>query len=181
MLTHPHPVCTAACAAYAAAIAAGVGGGERDAMMRAAIRAAEHLGPGAAPVREALRQASAGEAPESLEGQIGWVLLALRNAFYHLAAGTPAEQALVQTISGGGDTDTNAAIAGALLGAADGRAAFPPRWVLPVLTCRPDSGLGVARPRPEEYWPDDLPDLAEALLLSRCSPHSSPPASQETA
>jgi len=34
-----------------------------------------------------------------------------------------------------------------------------------VLTCRPASGMHVARPRPEAYWLDDLLDLAEALLL----------------
>ncbi len=59
------------------------------------------------------------------------------------------------------------AIAGALLGAADGRSALPVRWTMPVLTCRPDPGLRVRRPRPEEYWPDDLLDLTEALLLRR--------------
>jgi hypothetical protein len=33
-----------------------------------------------------------------------------------------------------------------------------------VLTWRPDAGLGVAKPRPEMCWTDDLVDLAEALL-----------------
>jgi hypothetical protein len=95
------------------------------------------------------------------------VLIALQNAFYHLAAGTPVEPALIETVGQGGDTDTNAAIAGALLGAADGRASLPVRWVMQVLTCRPDPALHPARPRPDEYWPDDLLDLTEALLLSR--------------
>ena len=98
---------------------------------------------------------------------MGWVLIALQNAFRHLAAGTAMEPALIETVGRGGDTDTNAAIAGALLGAADGRASLPMRWVMPVLTCRPDPALHPARPRPDEYWPDDLLDLTEALLLSR--------------
>ena len=98
---------------------------------------------------------------------MGWVLIALQNAFYHLAAGTGVEQALIQTVGYGGDTDTNGAIAGALLGAADGRTALPAAWVAMVLTCRPDPGLHPHRPRPDEYWPDDLVDLTEALLLSR--------------
>jgi len=58
-------------------------------------------------------------------------------------------------------------LATALRGAALGRQAVSPAHALPVLTCRPDHGLGVAQPRPEEYWPDDLIDLTEALLLSR--------------
>jgi hypothetical protein len=110
--------------------------------------------------------------PADFQHQMGWVLTALGNAFFHLAATADPVEALVRTVGAGGDTDTNAAVAGALLGAAEGRAAWPVRWSMPVLTCRPDAGLGVARPRPEEYWPDDLVDLAEALL---CRPH------QETA
>ena len=65
-----------------------------------------------------------------------------------------------------GGVPADPALAMALRGAALGRAAFSPDQGLPVLTCRPDPGLGVAQPRPEEYWPDDLADLAEALLLS---------------
>jgi ADP-ribosylglycohydrolase/fructose-1,6-bisphosphatase/inositol monophosphatase family enzyme len=164
-LSHPHPTCTIACGAYAAAIATGVDGGDRHAMLHEAIRVAETDGGG--PVHDALRQAEAGDAPQDFMHDMGWVLLALRNAFYHLAAGTDAETALIRTASAGGDTDTNAAIVGALLGASWGRAAFPPRWAMKVLTCRPDVGLPNHHPRPEEYWPDDLIDLAEALLLSQ--------------
>ena len=76
---------------------------------------------------------------------------ALHNAFYHLSATPDPTEALVQTVGAGGDTDTNAAIAGALLGAAGGHNAWPVGWCMPVLTCRPDAGLGVARPRPEEH------------------------------
>ncbi|MDE2824245.1 MAG: ADP-ribosylglycohydrolase family protein, partial [Chloroflexota bacterium] len=67
----------------------------------------------------------------------------------------------------GGDADTNAAIAGALLGAADGLGAIPPRLVMPVQACRPHEALGALRPRPMAYWPDDLAALAEALLVAR--------------
>jgi ADP-ribosyl-[dinitrogen reductase] hydrolase len=45
-----------------------------------------------------------------------WVAIAYQNAFYHLARGSSFEDALVETVALGGDTDTNAAIAGALLG-----------------------------------------------------------------
>ena len=106
-------------------------------------------------------------APAEFQHQMGWVLIAVQNAFYHLAAGHSVEAALIQTVGQGGDTDTNAAICGALLGAADGRASLPASWVMPVLTCRPDAGLHPARPRPDIYWPDDLLDLTEALLLRR--------------
>ena len=163
-LTHPHPDCTAACASLAAAIACGVAGGGAAEMMRSAADAA-HV---CEAVIEVLRLAASGAAPTFAPEGIGTALSALYHAFFHLAAGTPAEAALIEVIGYGGDTDTNAAITGALLGAAQGRRAFPMRWVMPVLSCRPDAGLTditppVRRPRPESCWPDDLIDLAEAL------------------
>ena len=166
-LTHPHPVCVTACAAYAAAIAAGVAGADRSGMQQAAIAIATRAGADAARVADALADAAAGAPPAAFEHHMGWVLIALQNAFFHLAATDDPAEALVRTVAAGGDTDTNAAIAGALLGAAVGRRAWPADWSSAVLTCRPDPGLGVVQPRPEEYWPDDLSDLAEALVLSR--------------
>jgi fructose-1,6-bisphosphatase/inositol monophosphatase family enzyme len=56
------------------------------------------------------------------------------------------------------------AITGALAGAAYGRCVFPTPQIMRVLTWRPDAGLGVAHPRPEICWTDDLVGLAEALL-----------------
>ena len=166
-LSHPHPVCRTACAAFAASISAALQGADRRGMIETALRIADAAGTDAAPVAAALRRAAAGVTPEDFHRHMGWVLISLQNAFYHLAAGTAVEPALIQTVGHGGDTDTNAAIAGALLGAADGRASLPIRWVMPVLTCRPDAELHPARPRPAEYWPDDILDLTEALLLSR--------------
>jgi hypothetical protein len=43
-----------------------------------------------------------------------------------------------------------------------------------VLSCRPDRGLPGKQPRPEEYWPDDLVDLAEALLRNHHSLSTAP-------
>jgi ADP-ribosylglycohydrolase len=164
-LSHPHPVCRSSCAAFAGAISAALRGADRRGMLETARRIAAETAVD--PVIEALRRAEAGEKVMEFQHQMGWVLIALQNAFYHLAAGTPIEPALIETVGEGGDTDTNGAIAGALLGAADGRAALPVRWILPVLTCRPHPALHAARPRPDIYWPDDLLDLAEALLLRR--------------
>jgi ADP-ribosylglycohydrolase/fructose-1,6-bisphosphatase/inositol monophosphatase family enzyme len=166
-LSHPHPVCRAACAAFAAAISVALAGADRRGMMETALRVADAAGVEAAPVGAALRQAAAGVAPGDFQHHMGWVLISLQNAFFHLTAGSAVEPALIETVGRGGDTDTNAAIAGALLGAAEGRASLPARWVMPVLTCRPDPGLHPARPRPPVYWADDLLDLTEALLLSR--------------
>jgi ADP-ribosyl-[dinitrogen reductase] hydrolase len=160
-LSHPHPVCRAASAAFVAAITTAVGGGDRDAMMTAAEVAIPE--PEAEAVRACLAGARLGQGPGEFVHQQGWVLIAFQNAFRHLAIGTPIEDALIETVSKGGDTDTNAAICGALLGAVQGRAAIPVRWCMAVLACRP-FGESARQPRPARYWPDDVPLLAEALL-----------------
>ena len=154
-LTHPNPVCLHACAAYCAAIAAGVGGATREQMLEAA---AAHC---AGPVRAAIERC---ERPADFSAQPGSVLVTLQNAFFRLVRAPEPEQALIETVACGGDADTNAAVAGALLGSLYGRDAFPARWVFPVLACRPLAEAGAPRPRPAAYWPDDLLDLAEALL-----------------
>jgi ADP-ribosyl-[dinitrogen reductase] hydrolase len=157
-LTHPNAVCVEACAGFAAAIAAGIASGDRRAM----LAAARAHSSGAA--REAIERGAAGEPPRDFATQQGWVLIALQNAFYRLVHARSFESAIVETVSAGGDTDTNGAIAGALLGAAWGRDAVPSRWLLPVLACRPCEEVGARRPRPVEYWPDDVLEVAEALL-----------------
>jgi ADP-ribosyl-[dinitrogen reductase] hydrolase len=155
-LTHPNPVCVEACAAYAAAIAAGVAGAGREAMLEAALANCS------GPAREAIER---GTPREDFFSHMFLVLGSLQNAFFHLSK-TSFEDALVTTVAAGGDTDTNAAICGALLGAAHGKAAIPSRWILPVLACRSTVDAGAPRPRPAIYWPDDVLELAEALLQS---------------
>ena len=153
-LTHKNPLCVEACAGYAAAIAAGVAGASREAMREAALANCRGR------AREAIETA---RLPADFMTQMGWVLIALRNAFFHLKSSS-FESALVETVGRGGDSDTNAAICGALLGAALGRQAIPSRWILPVLACRATVEAGAPRPRPPAYWPDDVLELAEALL-----------------
>jgi ADP-ribosylglycohydrolase len=45
------------------------------------------------------------------------------------AAGGPFEESLRSVVSLGGDTDTNAAVTGALLGALHGLGGLPPAWL----------------------------------------------------
>ncbi|MEB3339125.1 MAG: ADP-ribosylglycohydrolase family protein, partial [Leptolyngbyaceae bacterium] len=87
--------------------------------------------------------------------------------FYQLLHATTLEAGVIDTVMQGGDTDTNGAIAGALLVAVYGYGAVPSQWRDRVLTCRPISGLvGVSKPRPKSFWPVDILDLAEHLLLA---------------
>ena len=72
----------------------------------------------------------------------------------------------MDTAMRGGDTDTNAAICGALLGAVHGRNAVPGQWVESLLKCRPAAGQPnvLRHPRPECFWPVDALELAERLV-----------------
>lgn len=161
-LTHPHPICQDASAVLAAAIAhaVGAGAGPVETADRAEALAAEL---GCAPeVGDALRAARAG--PPRFQPDDGLVTVALQNAFHQLRHAPTLEAGLVATVAGGGDTDTNAAIAGALLGAVHGVLAVPARWRTAVLSCWPVAGApGVKQPRPPTCWPGDALPLAERL------------------
>ena len=163
-LTHAHPVCIAACASFAAAIAVGVAGGCRAEMLDAAETHAG-VGTGADVVRARLA-AAATAAPREFQHQMGWVLTAYQNAFHRLAIGCTVEAGIVDTVACGGDTDTNGAIAGALLGAAEGQGAMPRQWVRMITSCRPLRATGARRSRPMRFWPDDIMELAEGLLVA---------------
>ncbi len=141
------PRVIAACAPYAAAIATGVAGGTHQAMLLAA-EAAAGTTPDSGPVLRALRSAEEGQ-PGDAADPLG----ALQRGFFHLARRTAFGDIL------GAD-----GAAGALLGAAGGRAVLPRFPLLDLLSCRPLAASGAAVPRSPEFWADDLPNLAEALL-----------------
>lgn len=163
-LTHPNPVCRDSCAVYAAAIATAVAGGTAQAAYEAAL--AEAARSKVHPtVREAVEAARHRPPADYLASQ-GWVLVALGNAFYQLLHAPSVEEGIVSTVMSGGDSDTNAAIAGALLGAVYGREAVPPRWRQCVLSCRMLEGTPTAHPRAREYWPVDALELAECVLMA---------------
>ncbi|WP_375572072.1 ADP-ribosylglycohydrolase family protein [Seohaeicola saemankumensis] len=165
VMTHPHPVCQAASAAFAAAIAAGVAGANSHAMWAEAYAYAGE-DAGGAEIRQALLEAREGLPPNFTRNQ-GWVLIAFGNAFHRLWCAQDFDEALVETVMSGGDTDTNGAITGALLGAAYGRDAIPQAWRSQVLGCRAVQRAGVIHPRPVTYWADDAMELAEALITKQ--------------
>ncbi len=164
-LTHPHPVCIQANALFARAIAHAIRTGcDGGTLYREIVQWAEDTN-----IDETLREAVVGAsvAPPDNYGPptAGWVLVAFRNALWQLLNAANLEEALVGTIMRGGDTDTNAAICGALLGAVEGRQAIPAQWSECLRNCRPAEGIrGVRHPRPERFWPVDALELADDLL-----------------
>lgn len=165
-LTHPHPACRHANAVFAVTLARAIRG-ETD--PRALYSQAQDYAAriDAHPVvRGALRDAEEGP-PRDFSDKLGWVRVALQNAFHVLLTASSLEEGLVETVGRGGDTDTNAAIVGALLGAVYGAGAIPAQWRDCVDGCEPDEDEeGVFRPRPSWLWPTGAEGLALSLLAS---------------
>ena len=88
----------------------------------------------------------------------GWVLIALRNALYHLWNYTNFEDAMKETIFSGGDTDTNACICGALIAMCK---EVPQKWHRIVKSCEPDKTA--RHPRPEWLWTSKWDELMKII------------------
>lgn len=163
-ITHPHRVCGDCNALFASLVSFVVKDGASPS------EAYEHLLKNADRLAASsiVRQtiiASVKMPPADYLSKQGWVLVAFGNAIYQLLHAPSAEEAIVDTIMRGGDTDTNAAICGALVGAVHGIERLPERWVKTVLSCRPALDNARARqPRPEAYWPMDALSLATSLI-----------------
>jgi ADP-ribosylglycohydrolase len=163
-LTHPNPACLQANSLFTMAIAHAIASGcEAEKLYQNIKQWAADLAVDPA-LMDAIHGAAEGP-PEDYVQQQGWVLIAFRNALWQLLNAPSLEAGVVDTVMRGGDTDTNAAICGALLGAVYGLDAIPAQWVDRVLNCRPKTGHpGVNRPRPECFWPVDALELADRLI-----------------
>ena len=164
-ITHPHRACVDCNALFADLLSAVVknGAGPSEAYDHL-LKSADRLAV-SSNVRQTIIT-SAKSPPADYLSKQGWVLIAFGNAIYQLLHAPSAEEAIVDTIMRGGDTDTNAAICGALVGAVYGLERLPERWVETVLNCLP-GGMNPAahQPRPQIYWPSDALQLAEKLTV----------------
>ena len=125
-LTHWDERCRTACLAITLAVAALVRGEPAVDAVTGAV--------------EAVAEREGGEELEYLVGEagrsrpvdgpdLGFALFTAGVALQVTGEGRPFEDGLVHVVSLGGDTDTNAAVAGALLGAAHGAGALPAPWL----------------------------------------------------
>ena len=163
-LTHPHPVCLQANSLFAMAIAEAVGQWKNAQQIYEDIKDWAAAMKVEKPLMRAILDAAESRPADYIHQQ-GWVLIAFQNALWQLLHAKSLEEGVVNTVMCGGDTDTNAAICGALLGAVYGREALPKQWVDKVLNCRPQSGQpNVLRPRPECFWPVDALHIARCLV-----------------
>jgi ADP-ribosyl-[dinitrogen reductase] hydrolase len=146
-LTHPNLTCQWANAAYVSALRhLMLFPGDASGAYQAALRALpedQSASAGSIEVRTWLEDAQAGRLP-SCHPMAGFVRIGFTHAFFHLLEESTFENALRETLAGGGDTDTNACIVGALVGALHGIDGIPTSLVEGVLHC--DTRLGHARP-----------------------------------
>ena len=164
-LTHPNPVCQQANAIYVRAISMAIEEGSGPLELYRAIAGWADEDDVDSALREAVQAVDQEPWIDKAGRKMGWVLVALQNTLWQLVNAPGFEGALIDTANRGGDTDTNCAICGALLGSVFGIEAIPDRWVRPVLDCRPAAGsAGVRQPRPREFWPVDCMELADQLL-----------------
>lgn len=156
-LTHPNPMAAAANAVYVGALVDVLGGADPLEALRVRLGEedlAQYLDDKARGRHYTLDNWE--KEPPASGG--GWVLNALHVVVYHVAQGTDFEEALVETIGLGGDTDTNAAIVGAFLGAVVGEEGIPERWRNTV-----DGVTTLNHGRPERYIPR-VAEWADALV-----------------
>ncbi|MBR5734192.1 MAG: ADP-ribosylglycohydrolase family protein [Desulfovibrionaceae bacterium] len=165
-LTHVHPVCQQANQIFAALIAEAIATQKSGAELYKDLcqHPKNYSSDPLLPEIEAFIRKAESEKPVLDKENKGWVLLAFQNALYQMLHARSFMDAVVDSVMGGGDTDTNAAICGALMGAVCGEEAIPVQWKETVLGCTPDKAHGAEHPRPKCYWPADALELAERLL-----------------
>jgi ADP-ribosyl-[dinitrogen reductase] hydrolase len=170
-LTHAHPNCQQAVAVFTLAIARLVNSDLADAQQRRqdayafaleVNNVADATSSGlvdaknwiAGLLEDATKKPT--ENGINADSQQGWVKHGFQNAFYQLLHAPDFEEGVVATIALGGDTDTNAAISGPMLGALFGAEGIPERWKKTVLNSHSY--------RPATYHADDVEELAKKIL-----------------
>lgn len=150
-VTHADPRCLGACVAFNAVVSELVEGGSETDLAGAFARARDLAANVSADVAAVVDALLAGRAPLHAASSIGFVLLTLERGLRALRDACCVEEGVVDVVHMGGDTDTNAAVAGALLGARFGYGELPEAWI-----------TGLARP-------DSVSSAAEVLVRVRAA------------
>jgi ADP-ribosyl-[dinitrogen reductase] hydrolase len=127
-VTHHDPRCVWSAFAINLAVAEALNG--RLASIGAIVEALARVEAGPVTVQEAGNVSGRGLEYLKLDGKdIGYTLKAMQVGLWCLEHAEGFEESLVAVIQAGGDTDTNGAVAGAVLGAIHGAGAIPERWI----------------------------------------------------
>ena len=165
LVTHPNPVCLHINALYVSMIAQAISSDLATPDLLYANLVSTAVDMGTHPIiLEAIDRAGTAP-PGNYMDNMGWVIIAFQNAIYQLLHAPSLTEGIVDTVNRGGDTDTNGAIAGALLGSVYGMENVPHDWYDGVLQCKPSKNNPFSKqPRPEFFWTNDVLEVAENLL-----------------
>lgn len=139
-LTHLHPVCVDCNALYVyALLQASRADATRQGVYDSALAWARQQQMDLTIITALLAAATTPPVYDDNGGErIGWVLIALQCAFYHLLHAPSLAEALSTIVTAGGDTDTNAAITAPLLAAIEGIDSLPSEWLRCVKRANPE-------------------------------------------
>lgn len=141
-ITHADTRCTAACRAFSHILSQMVDGADARVAVK---RAREEAWSEAGPILDAALSRQDPYYPTITGAAQGFVLLTFEVAVRALLRATRPEhleREIIHVANAGGDTDTNATCAGALLGARWGIDAIPPRWLTVLMPRRDLQDLG---------------------------------------
>ena len=128
-ITHADPRCQWSCVVLNATIA-GLLSGDDD-PLGTALDLAEDAPAEVQEVVASIQNVLSGDIdPDTVDlKNSGYVVTTLQAGLYHGLTAETAEKAIIDAVMMGGDTDTIAAVAGAVAGARFGREALPDRWL----------------------------------------------------
>ncbi|HEX5031730.1 MAG TPA: ADP-ribosylglycohydrolase family protein [Candidatus Eisenbacteria bacterium] len=127
-VTHPDPRCVWSAFAINLAIAEALNG--RITTIGAVAEALDRVGAGPHTLTAVASVSGRGLEHLRLDGaEIGFTLKSMQVGLWCLEHAESFEESLVAVIQAGGDTDTNGAVAGAVLGTVHGAEAIPERWI----------------------------------------------------
>lgn len=154
-LTHPNETIQLACVLYCLAIGFLIthGGNRGEAYQYAREFVWEQ---GNSEIRQWIAAVENTEEVVTVNRKSGWGKIAMVYSFRSLLGGMDYATAVREIVGKGGDTDTNACIIGAMIGAADGEATIPQSCQRAVLEWSSKTHSGIARPAwlsPKETYP----------------------------
>ncbi len=128
-ITHAHHQCVASCVAYNIILSGIIDGIDLNDCVK---HASNLVKPISSETYDVIINGMNGSNFRFVPGEMtvtGYVLRSLERAITALFHGASFEDEIIKIVNEGGDTDTNAAIAGGLLGAKYGYGAIPSRWI----------------------------------------------------
>ena len=158
-ITHPNAACTACNQVFTRALVYAIRTGDKKDAFMEAKSCALKIGLASAVCDKIATADSAGT--KDMDGVRGWVVFALINALHQMMTADSVKEAIINTVKLGGDTDTNAAIAGALAGAIHGFDSFPKDWIKTVQECDTTKGC---QPRSYQNAIRDIKGLTARLI-----------------